>query len=179
MPPRNFTAVIPDNTEHGVAIDQALYEILSGTRFGAFSCISPEGLPWSWAAYFAFSADLALYLLSSPETRHSRYIRENDACSAVIMDSQQTDDGGRKGLQLLGTCALAAGDDIPEALAAFRNRFPVFKEALELETALEAAGWSSRMWLFRPTLIRVFHEPLLGPNEENIATVDFNPLPVV
>jgi len=124
--------------------------------------IASDGSPAGCNAYFAYDSECRLYILTPPSTEHIENLLRDERIAVLVADSQQTGDGGKRGLQITGTARLASGDVLAEGLAAYRDRFPATREALASEGALDASGWESRIYVLIPEHIKVFDEQTFG-----------------
>ncbi|TCO62286.1 pyridoxamine 5'-phosphate oxidase family protein [Actinocrispum wychmicini] len=111
----------------------AVRSVLNTTRLLAMATVSGNGVPWINNAYFAHDDELNLYFLSRPQARHTVNLNETGGSIAVsVADTQQTGDGGRRGLQMEGVCREVTEVDYPYAAAVYRERFPAMPAGLGL-----------------------------------------------
>ena len=150
---------------HGVASDElaeSVSAILDETRVLGLATTTAEGTPAACNAHFAYDTECRLYILTPPSTNHLQNILRDGRVAVVVADTQQTADGGMHGLQITGRAALAAGAELVEGLAAYRERFPATAPALASEEAFEASGWESRICVIWPEVVTVFDERRFG-----------------
>src|SRR5262245_47824542 len=113
-------------------VQVAIERVLESTRLLSMATVCSDGLPWIHQAYFAYDSSMTLYVLTQPTTRHSRNLENTNGSVAIaISDSQQTGDGGKRGLQLTGRCLLAADSLLLTGLAQYSQRFPDLSEVLK------------------------------------------------
>lgn len=147
------------------AVDLLLHE----NRLLSMATMSRQGTPWANNAYFAHDAagpGLDLYFLTRPGGRHGVNLDESAGAAAVtVTDStQQGIPGTRRGLQLRGVCARAAGARLDRGAAVFAARFPAAAAhaAAALAGLPELAAESPRLYVFSATEVKLFCEPALG-----------------
>lgn len=148
--------------ESDAALAESVTTILDETRLLGLATINPDGSPAACNAFFAYDSECRLYILTPPSTRHIQNILSDDRVAVLVSDSQQTGDGGKRGLQIAGRAALAVGEELAEGLSAYRERFPSTGTALASEEALQASGWESRIYVVRPEKISIFDERRFG-----------------
>lgn len=148
--------------ESSAELAESVAAILDETRLLGLATVDPSGSPAACNAFFAYDSECRLYILTPPSTRHIQNILRDGRVAALVADSQQTGDGGKRGLQIVGTAALAIGDELAEGLSAYRERFPATGSALASPKALEASGWESRIYVIRPGKITIFDERRFG-----------------
>ncbi len=150
---------------HDVSSDelaQSVSAILDETRVLGLATTTAAGSPDACNAHFAYDAECRLYILTPPSTNHIQNILRDGRVAVAVADTQQTGDGGLHGLQIIGHAALAAGEELVQGLAAFRERFPTTATALASEEALEASGWVSRIAVIWPEKVIIFDERRFG-----------------
>jgi uncharacterized protein YhbP (UPF0306 family) len=107
-------------------IERAVYRALHETTLSAWSTVTPEGKAHVNIGYFAYAEQFELYLLSHPNSVHSRNLQSNPSMAvAVYTSTQRWTDPGR-GIQLFGSCVEAAGADLARAQQVYGERFPDF-----------------------------------------------------
>jgi uncharacterized protein YhbP (UPF0306 family) len=139
----------------------SLLEILSSTRLLSMATIRQEG-PWINNALFSFDSTLDIFFLSPPTTTHSLAVLQDPRVAIAIVDSQQTGDLGKQGLQATGACRRADGEALTRGLRTYRERFPDVGTTLDSAEALEQSGMESRLWCIYLGEIKLFDEPRFG-----------------
>ena len=150
---------------HGVSsaeLAESVSAILDETRVLGLATTTAAGSPAACNAHFAYDAACRLYILTPPSTGHVQNILRDGRVAVVVSDTQQTGDGGMRGLQIVGRAAPAAGEELVQGLAAYRERFPATATALASEEAFEASGWESRIYVIWPEIVTVFDERRFG-----------------
>ena len=143
-------------------IAASVAEILDATRLLSFATISSDGAPSACNMYFAYDEDFRLYFLTPTSTEHVQNFLRDQRVAVVVADTQQTGDGGKRGLQISGVASRRSGDELAQGLAACRERFPATAKALASEAALEASGWESRIYVVIPEHVTIFDERTFG-----------------
>ena len=138
---------------------RSLREILSASRLLSLATVSPEGEAHINTAFFAFSEEFVVYLLSPTTTEHAANAALNPSVALAVFDSHQTR-RLRRGAQLFGRLAEVDPADGDTALACFRARFP--DVAGEHETYADVIlGHGSALYAFHPSRVKLFDEALL------------------
>jgi uncharacterized protein YhbP (UPF0306 family) len=137
-------------------------DILNSTRLLGLATLSADGSPDACNLYFAYDSDLRIYVLTPPSSEHGQNIGRDPRVAASVADTQQTGDGGKRGLQIMGHSEQAVGEELNYGLAAYRERFPATAAALMSEQTLLESGWESRIYLIIPELIKIFDERIFG-----------------
>jgi uncharacterized protein YhbP (UPF0306 family) len=143
-------------------VEQSVLAIMDSTRLLTLATVTPEGHPSACNALFAYDSYCRLYILTPPSTEHAFNVERNGWAAVTIADSQQTGDGGKRGLQIKASARRAEGEELREGLAAYRDRYPGTRDALASEEALEESGWESRIYVIIPETIKVFDERVFG-----------------
>ena len=86
--------------------------------------------PWAAAVFYASDADLNLYFVTEPGTRHGRNLR-NNARVAVAIHADVANWNDVRGLQLEGTARVVAEDKRAAALGIYLHRFPEVRRLSE------------------------------------------------
>src|SRR5512136_2887988 len=88
---------------------QRTLEILGDNTLCAIATADLDsGSPYIWTAYYCFTDDLRLYVLTPPQTRHARQSESNPATAVAVYDARQPWGTPKRGLQLLGRAALTS-----------------------------------------------------------------------
>jgi uncharacterized protein YhbP (UPF0306 family) len=124
--------------------------------------LGPDGQPQAADVYYAESADLNLYFVSIPGSRHGHNIARNPSVAATIhADSARWRD--IRGVQLEGTCARLSGAEQAAAYARYTAKFPFVLADAALARALQRVD----MYRIVPHWLRWIDNSLsLGHNQE-------------
>lgn len=141
---------------------ESVSAILDETRVLGLATTTAGGSPAACNAHFAYDSECRLYILTPPTTSHIQNIQRDGRVAAVVSDTQQTGDGGMRGLQIVGRAAQASGQELEKGRAAYLERFPATAPALASEEAFEASGWESRIYVIWPEVVTVFDERRFG-----------------
>lgn len=57
---------------------------------------------WINNAFFAYTDDLKLYVLTGPESVHGKNLQQNQSVAVTVIDTTQQPGGKRQGMQLVG-----------------------------------------------------------------------------
>lgn len=120
--------------------------------------VGPDGAPQAAAVFYAADADLNLYFLSSPASRHSQNLaREPRVAATVQADGQAWQ--SIQGLQIEGTAhPVEAGRELAHAARVYAARFDFLRGLLEGAdgpAALRGPLASTRFYVLRPAWIRL------------------------
>ncbi len=115
--------------------------------------------PWAAAVFYASDADLNLYFVSDPATRHGRDLAANgEAAAAVHSDCAAWSQV--RGLQLRGSVTLLDGPERDAGLALYLSKFtdvrrlfedPASADEAKIGRRLRAAG----LYRFTPAWLRL------------------------
>src|SRR5437016_13064402 len=100
--------------------------VLAESRLCSIATVARGNRAHINTAFFAYSADLALYFLSDPESLHSRNLQANPSLAMTIFDSSQRWERPGQGVQLFGTGRRTAGRQADLAATVYGTRFPAF-----------------------------------------------------
>ena len=101
----------------------SLLRILRATQLCSLSSVTPAGTAHINTAYFAYSRELELYILSDPTSRHAQNLRVNRTAAATVFDSTQRWGGSDRGAQLFGRCEVTRGAARTKAEEVYASRF--------------------------------------------------------
>lgn len=139
----------------------AVIELLEGTPLAAWSTVAEECTPHINIGYFAYSADLHLYLLSHPGSQHGRNVAANPAMAVAVFPSAQEWTGADRGVQLFGRCFVIDAADEASAVNAYTLRFPAYaswRSGLRPDDPARA----SRFYRFTPDRLKILDEAAFG-----------------
>ena len=125
-----------------------------------------ENTPWINTAYYAYNNQARLFYMSPQDAIHTKNITVDQHVAVSIFDSSQQPDSHKRGLQMTGFCQVAHSVDLVAGIKEYGLRYASF--AIKSVDDLEKL--SSRMYIIKPTLIKIFHEELLG--DEKWVTVE-------
>ncbi|MFC5911225.1 pyridoxamine 5'-phosphate oxidase family protein [Streptacidiphilus monticola] len=151
---------------HSAALRKSIDDILGACRLMSVGTVGTDGGPWLHNAYFCHDPEFRLYFLSSPEAQHSRNLAAGDGRVAVTVaeTAQPGTPGTRRGVQLQGHCAPAAGDELPRGAGLFAAAFPAFAGAAAAAAAAQADGRmpARALYVVKPGRFRLFDELTFG-----------------
>jgi uncharacterized protein YhbP (UPF0306 family) len=142
-------------------VERSVSRVLVENPLCAWATVTFDGRAHVHTGYFAYSAELDLFLLSHPGSLHCRNIATNPSMSvAVFASAQKWTDPGR-GIQLFGTCKQVSDEDAGDAERVYSERFPAYaawKKSLEIgDPALEY-----RFYRFVPGRVKILDEAEFG-----------------
>ncbi len=138
-----------------------VFAILGDVPLCAWASVTPGNQAHINIGYFAYSLDLKLFLLSHPDSLHSRNIVNNSTMAvAVFASSQNWTDPGR-GIQLFGDCRQVADADAPEAERRYGERFPEYAKWKATREPTDRSR-EYRLYCFTPQRIKVLDEAEFG-----------------
>jgi uncharacterized protein YhbP (UPF0306 family) len=120
---------------------------------------------YSNTAYFAFNEQMDIFVLCEPTTQHSQNLVHNQSMAAAIFDSHQPWTSDKRGLQLFGTCEIASGTDLAEAVARYLKRFVGLKQWVTNPDDILRGAINSKFYVMRVTSLKLFDEPTFGKEE--------------
>ena len=116
--------------------------------------------PYIWTAYYCFTDDLQLYVLTPPQTRHGQQSAANAATAVAVYSSGQPWGTPKRGLQLLGTSALAKAGQTAKALTLYLRRYPALAHVARHPS--ELGKIDARFYVITVNQVRLFDEPAFG-----------------
>ncbi len=140
---------------------QRISSALNVTPLCACATVTPDGKAHIHAAYFAFTDDFELCFLSHPGSIHCRNLVANPSMAVAVFASTQEWTRPDRGLQLLGRCAEARGQDMHRAEYVYGTRFPAF-ESWRRSLSPGEPGLEYRLFWFEPRTIKLFDEAEFG-----------------
>lgn len=145
-------------------IKKSIFGILEKMKLLSMATVESSGTsPTSWinSAFFAYTDDMILYILTSPDSIHGKNLQENSSIAVAVFDSLQQPGNPRQGLQLKGTARrITEKDQEKEALKAWWTRM-VNQGDFE-EFAQKYEEFSSKMHSIVLDHVKIFDEPMFG-----------------
>ncbi len=126
--------------------EAALRALLEAENTLVLATVSDSGEPVATPLFYICGADMSLYWLSSPDSRHSRNLSVRPRVSATVFAHVHRWKDIR-GLQMNGNAGVAGLEAREAILDAYRRRF-------ELGNDTESAIARSTLYLFRPEWAR-------------------------
>ena len=114
--------------------------------------------PWAASVFYVSDADLSLYFVTDPKTRHGQQLNKRVVAATVNADCDSW--SGIRGLQLTGTAAQLAPGDRDRVLALYLNKFPELRNMLEQPADEQQKTIATRLlatpfYCIRPDWIRL------------------------
>ena len=141
-------------------IEQSIVNILSQNELCTMATVTLGGKPHANTAFYAFTDELMLYVLTPPDSRHGQNLTANSAISLAVYDSHQPWDNLKVGLQAFGTAKVAEGQNVALALDLYTKRFPGLGQWITNPS--EIAKIDSRFYQISLDQIRLIDEPQFG-----------------
>lgn len=108
----------------GASLRERVLALLGEHHVMTLATVGAAG-PWAAAVFYAHDdADLRLYFLSSPTSRHAENLAANPRAAATIQRDYD-DWPGIRGLQLEGTVRAVAGADEARVRTLYQQRYPL------------------------------------------------------
>jgi uncharacterized protein YhbP (UPF0306 family) len=98
-------------------------KLLDAAPLCALATVSPGGRAYINTMYFARADPWDLVWISSPDSQHSRNVRERRSASIAVFDSHQRWGGEDRGIQVFGRARELRGTAAHMALRAYAARF--------------------------------------------------------
>ncbi len=146
-------------------LNKSIHDILENNKLISMATVDDEQKAHINTAYFAFSNNLHLYLITNPSSKHSINVKNNNSVAVTIFNSQQEFWTELQGLQLFGECMITKILQIPNAFSCFLKRFPVFKDFANNSVEMLKKSSDIRFYTIEVERIKLFDEPSFG--EEN------------
>lgn len=118
-----------------------------------------QGGPWAATVFYASDADLRLYFVSDPRTRHGRDLAANPSVAAAIDGDVHTWNDVR-GLQLEGEARILPEEERAAAVALYLAKFPDVARLFEAprndsERVIGERLRRTAFWRLTPRWVRV------------------------
>lgn len=81
-----------------------------------------RGKPWGATVFFAYDKDCNLLFYSRPQTRHAKYLTQNNSVS-VVVNQDHGSAGQVKGMQIVGKAKLISEKDFKKYYTIYSKRF--------------------------------------------------------
>lgn len=162
MTPINLNYNHPKYTDK--QLNKSLSQILNSNVLLSLATIKSDGKQsksWINTAYFCFGPTLNFYILTPPQTQHSKNLEKNSSVAISIFDSRQTS-SGKRGLQIFGNCAIASNKNIIEGYALYSARFPGLKQVIKSPADFDKDIIKSKLYKITPLQIKIFDEITFG-----------------
>ena len=147
-------------------IRACLFRILARTQLCSIATVARGNRAHINTAFFAYSADLALYFLSDPESLHSRNLQANPSLAMTIFDSSQRWERPGQGVQFFGAGRRTVGPQTDLAAKVYGTRFPAFGRWLKSRTTegrrQAALLRSYAFFRFLPDRVKILDEVEFG-----------------
>jgi len=152
---------LPTNRITEGQVRRSLVRILGKNTLCSMATVAADRRPHINTAYFCYSAELELYFLSHPRSRHCRNLAVNASMGMAIFSSKQLWAGSDRGLQLFGSCSQARGPQARRAERLYGRRFTGYsrwKAALRPDDV----GHEYRLYRFVPRRATILDEREFG-----------------
>jgi uncharacterized protein YhbP (UPF0306 family) len=135
--------------------------ILRDNTLCAIATVDPDdGSPYIWTAFYCYSEDLKLHVLTPPQTHHGQHLAKNPSVAVAVSDSGQAWDSPKLGLQLVGTATPAKGTETAKGLALYLRRYPAAARIARHPS--ELAHIDARFYVVTIHRVRLFDERAFG-----------------
>lgn len=147
-----------------------LIKFIKSKKLLILSTVDKKGRPWTCNVYFSVDKDFNLFFVSSPNSNHSKHIKDNPHVSFSIAWHDEEDLGNRKGVQGTGTCKrVTNASEIIKLLKNHYKYFPSWRDTVN-HKAMRDKIIESRPYVIRPKYMKFWDDELF--DEEK--TKEFN-----
>ena len=140
---------------------QSLNEIISPLPLMTIGTVRGE-TPYVCAVVFAYDHNLCLIFFSEKSTDHSQNLTNNKRIAGEIVDTHQTWESPRRGIQFQGTAHEATSEELSSAVELYMSRFPGFERSKIDPKTNQAHPIKVTPYIVRPTTIKIFDEKIFG-----------------
>ena len=126
--------------------------LLDAAPLCALATIASNGRAYINTMYFARADPWDLVWISSPDSQHSRDLRERGTAAIAVFDSRQRWGGKDRGIQVFGRARELRGTAARAAIRAYGDRFEPDEQILQRYVA----------YRLRPTRLKLFDEREFG-----------------
>lgn len=139
----------------------SVHRVLHESVLCSVSTVTPDQRAYSNIAYVAYTDDLRLCFLSHPNARHCHNVSNNPSMAISVYNSAQEWGGHDRGLQLFGSCRMAAGNEAASAAQVYGRRFAQYENWAASLTATDP-GREYRFFWFTAEQLKVWDEQEFG-----------------
>jgi len=154
------------------ALNSSIQSILESSHLTSMATVNQDGTSHINTAFFAFDDNLRLIIVTDPSTKHAKNLEKNSSVACNVYDSHQKFWTPLRGIQLFGKCSKTPLVQVPHALSAFSQRFPVFKELVSNLEDFAKKAVKIRFYTIDVERIKILDEPTFG--EEVYVNLDLN-----
>jgi uncharacterized protein len=148
-------------TYSDAALNESIRSILEANELMGMATVRGSDA-YANTAYFAFNDRLDVFVLSEPTTQHSQNLSQNPSLAIAIFDSHQPWTSDKRGLQLFGTCEIASGPTLAEAVACYLKRFVGLKQWVTSPNDIVRGAINSKFYVMHVKSLKLFDEPRFG-----------------
>lgn len=142
-------------------VEACVERVLNETALCAWATVAEDGRAHINIGYYAYSSALHLYLLSHPNSLHSRNVVMNPSMAVAVFASAQDWTHPGRGVQLFGTCTQVAPADERTAARIYSQRFHAYADwRAALKPGDPAKAY--RFYCFNAERIKVLDEVEFG-----------------
>ena len=142
-------------------VRRSVFRILKDNLLCSISTVTGGNRAHINTAYFCYSDELELYLLSHPSSLHCRNLSRNSSMAMAIFSSSQKWRGPDQGLQLFGSCSQTRGPQARKAEQLYGKRFPAYA-SWKASVNRDDVARAYRFYRFRTGKLKILDEKNFG-----------------
>lgn len=143
-------------------IENSIVEILEANTLLSMATVTPDNKAWIATAYYSFTENLELFIITPKNNVHSHNIKSNNSVALSIFDSHQEGSDLKRGLQLFGNIIEAKGIILVKGIFSYSNRFPWLKDYIKKPSDFLKGVISSRLFVMQIRKVKIFDEKTFG-----------------
>lgn len=122
---------------------------------------------WVATVYYGTDADFNIYIVTDPDSKHGKQIKQNPNIAFAIFDSHTKITEGKKGIQGQGVCGVVKSPtELLKGLTLWHRANPGIEHKITLDTLKKA--FDTKLYRVEPTLLKFFNKELYGEKEYGI-----------
>lgn len=139
-----------------------LTDFIKNRKLLVLSTVDEKGNPWTSNVYYSADNNLDLFFVSSPDTNHSRHIKNKSQVSFSVPWYDENDLANRKAVQGIGLCKrLTNAAEIVRFLKNHYIYYPLWKSVITYK-AMRDKLIESRPYIIKPTYMKFWNDELYG-----------------
>ena len=143
-------------------ISESVRALLSQGTLCSLASVSAESKAHINTCFFAFDSSLRLFILSEPESRHTRYFKTNPSAAIAIFDSSQEWGNPLRGIQLFGEIKKVDAGTVVHGYETYAKRFLKFSDWIKKPMELLSGACTTELVVFETKQITLFDEKTFG-----------------
>lgn len=148
-------------------IRKEIFQFLKENGILTLAVVSKD-TPWLCTLYYGIDDQMNLYVVTDPNNKHGKIMRQNPKVAFNIFDSRQQVIKPKKGLQGKGLITIIKGPkSVIEALKFWHKANPGVEKRITAENVLDKYS-DTKIFKISPTYLKYYNDQLYGKEEYGI-----------